>query len=117
MAAYEALARDAEDDPESFWAKRAEDLHWFKWEAYSTWLSGMGMLAIVYWFGASTYLIDRSVMPLGVPAAIGLSAATIVVGWLVYDRLCRLLRHRDTLLAVFVFVFGKPLTAPPPMRR
>jgi uncharacterized membrane protein len=82
-----------------------EDLHWFKWEAYSTWLSGMGLLAIVYWFGASTYLIDRSVMPLSVPAAIGASVATIVVGWLVYDRLCRLLRHRDTLLAVAVFVF------------
>ena len=82
-----------------------EDLHWFKWEAYSTWLSGMGLLAIVYWFGASTYLIDRSVMPLSVPAAIGVSAATIVVGWLVYDRLCRLLRNRDTLLAGAVFVF------------
>ena len=82
-----------------------EDLHWFKWEAYSTWLSGMGLLAIVYWFGASTYLIDRSVMPLTVAAAIGVSAASIVVGWLVYDRLCRLLRNRDTLLAGAVFVF------------
>ena len=82
-----------------------QDLHWFKWEAYSTWLSGMGMLAIVYWFGASTYLIDRSVMPLGVPTAIGISIATIVLGWLVYDRLCRWLRNRDTVLAVLLFVF------------
>ncbi len=85
-----------------------EDLHWFKWEAYSTWLSGMGMLALVYWFGASTYLIDRSVMPLSVPVAIGASIATLVVGWLAYDLLCRWLRNRDRLLAgsVFVFVVG-----------
>jgi uncharacterized membrane protein len=82
-----------------------EDLHWFKWEAYATWLSGMGMLAIVYWFGATTYLIDRSVMPLTVPAAIGISIATILLGWVVYDRLCRLLRNRDTLLAAVLFVF------------
>src|SRR5215510_9205969 len=39
-----------------------EDLHWSKWEAYTTWLSGMGLLAIIYWFGASTYLVDESVL-------------------------------------------------------
>jgi len=82
-----------------------ENLHWFKWEAYTTWLSGMGLLAVVYWFGASTYLIDRSVMALSVPAAIAISVAVIVAGWLVYDRLCRLLKGHDTLLAAALFVF------------
>jgi uncharacterized membrane protein len=82
-----------------------ENLHWFKWEAYTTWLSGMGLLAVVYWFGASTYLIDRSVMPLSVPVAIALSIAVIVGGWLVYNTLCRLLKDQDTLLAALLFVF------------
>ena len=82
-----------------------EDLHWFKWEAYTTWLSGMGMLALVYWIGASTYLIDPAVRPLGQWQAIGLSVATLVVGWLVYDALCRLLAGRETLLAAAVFGF------------
>src|SRR2546425_61218 len=60
------------------------DLHWFKWEAYWTWISGMGLLAIIYWWGANTYLIDRSVLELSVPAAIVISAASLVAGWLIY---------------------------------
>ncbi len=67
----------------------SDDLHWSKWEAYTTWLSGMGLLAIVYWWGAGTYLIDRSVLDIGVPAAIAISAGSLVVGWFVYDALCR----------------------------
>ncbi len=83
----------------------SDDLHWSKWEAYTTWLSGMGLLAIVYWFGASTYLIDRSVMALTPATAIAASIATIVAGWIVYDALCRVLERRDTLLAALIFVF------------
>ena len=48
----------------------SENLHWSKWEAYTTWLSGMGLLAIIYWYGASSYLIDRSVLALSPGAAI-----------------------------------------------
>jgi uncharacterized membrane protein len=76
----------------------AERLHWFYWEAYSTWLSGFAMLALVYWVGASTYLVDRSVLDLPVPAAIAISAASLVVGWLVYDGLCRLFETRPAVL-------------------
>ena len=82
-----------------------ENLHWSKWEAYTTWLSGMALLAIVYWYGANTYLIDASVLALTPAAAIAASIATIVAGWLVYDGLCRALEGRETLLAALVFVF------------
>jgi uncharacterized membrane protein len=75
-------------------------LHWFKWEAYTTWLSGMGMLAIVYWWGANAYLIDRSVLALSVPAAIAISAGSLVAGWLVYDALCRTVRNELALAIV-----------------
>ena len=66
------------------------ELHWFYWEAYSTWLSGMAMLAIVYWAGASTFLIDKSVMDLSPAAAIAISIGSIVLGWFIYDGLCRI---------------------------
>jgi uncharacterized membrane protein len=67
----------------------SDRLHWFKWEAYVTWLSGMGLLAIMYWWGANVYLIDRSVMDLSVPAAIAISAGSLVLGWVIYDTLCK----------------------------
>jgi len=80
-----------------------EDLHWSKWEAYTTWLSGMGLLAIIYWFGASTYLIDKNVMALEPAPAIAISIGFIAGGWLVYDLLCRLLAGNENLLAGLVF--------------
>ncbi len=82
----------------------ADRLHWSKWEAYTTWLSGMGLLALIYWFGASTYLIDQQVLALSVPVAILLSAGFIAGGWVLYDLLCRTLRGRDNLLAATLFV-------------
>ena len=82
----------------------SDDLHWSKWEAYTTWLSGMGLLAIIYWLGASTYLIDRNVMALSPAAAIAISIGSIVIGWFVYDGLCRALTGKDTLLAAIIFV-------------
>jgi len=83
----------------------SHDLHWSKWEAYSTWLSGMALLAVIYWVGASSYLIDRQVMDLAPSAAIGISVAFLIAGWLVYDLLCRTLMGRDNLLAALIFIF------------
>jgi uncharacterized membrane protein len=73
-----------------------ETLHWFKWEAYSTWLSGMAMLVLVYWYGAQVYLIDPAVADLSVPVAVGIAVAYIVGGWFVYDLLCKSPLARDT---------------------
>ncbi len=81
------------------------DLHWFYWEAYSTLLSGLAMLAIVYWAGASTFLIDRSVLALTPGAAIAISIATLVVGWFVYDALCRILERRTVALWIAIVAF------------
>jgi len=66
-----------------------EHLHWFKWEAYFTWISGFALLAVIYYLGAELFLIDRAKMELAPAAAIGLSLAFLVGGWLVYDGLCR----------------------------
>ncbi|MDH3218812.1 MAG: urate hydroxylase PuuD [Gammaproteobacteria bacterium] len=82
----------------------SEHLHWSKWEAYTTWMSGFGLLVVVYWFGASSYLIDSRVMPLSVTGAIAISLGVIVAGWIFYDMLCRALRGSDVLLASIIFV-------------
>jgi uncharacterized membrane protein len=80
-------------------------LHWFKWEAYTTWLSGMVLTAIVYWHGAEIYLVDPAVADLSKTAAILVSLAFIAGGWIVYDLLCRSPLSRDTR------VFGVVLLA------
>jgi uncharacterized membrane protein len=73
-------------------------LHWFYWEAYSTWISGIAMLAVVYWAGAETFLIDKSVMVLTPAQAIGISIGSIVLGWFIYDALCRIFEKNDFAL-------------------
>jgi uncharacterized membrane protein len=83
----------------------SDHLHWSKWEAYTSWLSGMGLLAIIYWFGASTWLVDRSVLDIPPGVGVAISVAVVIGGWLVYDGLCRVLRDRENLLAALVFVF------------
>jgi uncharacterized membrane protein len=64
-------------------------LHWFKWEAYWTWISGFFLLCLVYYAGAELYLIDKSVADLGRAAAIAIGLASLAAGWIAYDALCR----------------------------
>jgi uncharacterized membrane protein len=78
-------------------------LHWFKWEAYWTWLSGFGLMVVLYYLNANTFLIDPSVADLSVWEAVLLSLGGLALAWVVYDALCRLLRRRDVILAVAIF--------------
>src|SRR5882672_6964381 len=64
-------------------------LHWFMWEAYTTWISGFFLLGVVYYLGGGIYLVDRSISSIGVGTAIALSLSLMVVGYLVYDVLWR----------------------------
>src|SRR5712671_5618494 len=64
-------------------------LHWFYWEAYSTFLSGFFLLALLYYGRAEIYLIDSQVAQLSKPEAILIGLAFLVGGWFVYDGLCR----------------------------
>ena len=66
-----------------------EHLTWFKWESYATWLSGFAMLCVVYYAGAELFLIDPEKMELPVWGAIAISFGSIVLGWIVYDLLCK----------------------------
>ena len=75
-------------------------LHWFKWEAYTTLLSGLFLLVLIYYLQADLYLVDREVASLSAPVAVAAGVAWIIGGWLVYDLLCRSpLGARDRALA------------------
>jgi uncharacterized membrane protein len=76
-----------------------EPLYWFKWEAYTTWLSGFALLVVLYYLHADTYLIDKSVADLSPLEAILISVALLAAAWLVYDSLCRVLGERPLVLA------------------
>jgi len=69
-------------------AELPEPLHWFKWEAYTTWLSGFGLLVVLYYWNAETYLIDKSVADIPEAAAIGVSLIGLAAAWVVYDLAC-----------------------------
>jgi uncharacterized membrane protein len=82
-----------------------EHLTWFKWEAYSTWIFGFLLLVLMYYLNPSVYLIDTSVMTIDPTYAVELAAGSLVVGWVVYDLLCRSWFGRETgRLAVSGFV-------------
>ena len=82
-----------------------EPLHWYKWEAYTTWLSGFALLVALYYLDADSYLVDPSVRDLGTGTAIAISIALLALAWLVYDGLCRLLGNRELLLAAALVAF------------
>jgi uncharacterized membrane protein len=76
-----------------------EPLHWFKWEAYTTWLSGFALLVVLYYLNADQYLIDPSVADLTPGEAVAISVGLLAAAWIVYDLLCRVLGTRPLVLA------------------
>ncbi len=66
-----------------------EKLHWFKWEAYWTWISGFSLFMLIYWGQAGTYLVDPAVLDMPPWLAVVLSAAMLVGGWVIYDLICK----------------------------
>ena len=65
------------------------DLVWFKWESYATWLSGFALLCLVYYLGADLYLVDPNVLDIPVWQAIAISIGSLVLGWGLYDTICK----------------------------
>jgi uncharacterized membrane protein len=82
------------------------ELHWFKWEAYATWLSGFALLTIVYYLNAQAMMVDHAVADLASWEAVAIGLGSLVLGWTIYDLLCRspLGRH-DLALGVAMFLF------------
>lgn len=86
-------------------AQMPEHLTWFKWESYVTWLSGALLMAMLYYAGANLYLVDRNVLDVPAWGAIAISLASLTVGWIVYDFLCKSpLGKSDTGLMLLLYV-------------
>jgi uncharacterized membrane protein len=87
-------------------AELPKELIWFKYEAYSTWLSGFVLLGLIYYLSADLYLIDPAVLDLPVWAAVLISVLSLALGWSAYDQLCKSRIGANTaLLCAFGFVF------------
>ena len=92
-------------------ARMPDELTWFKWEAYATWLSGFALLVVVYYLGADLYLIDKSVLDLTAPMAAAVAFGTLVLAWLFYEGLCRSpLGKHEIALALVGYVFLVAIT-------
>ncbi len=81
-----------------------DKLHWFKWEAYSTWLTGMVLLSLIYYIGADAYLIDPRVAQLTQLQAISIGLAYIFGSWIVYEIICRSPLAKSGILISLVLI-------------
>ncbi|MEO6723585.1 MAG: urate hydroxylase PuuD [Ferruginibacter sp.] len=79
-------------------------LHWFKYEAYFTWLSGFCLLFVVYYFNARATMIDANVLDISTAAAIGIGIGSFIVAWFIYDLLCKTALVKKTPLFAIVGV-------------
>lgn len=87
-------------------AQMPEDLHWFKWEAYTTWITGFSLLVLVYYVGASSFLLDPAKSSLNASDAIMLGLFSLAAGWGFYDVLCRSPLGKDSrVVGVVWFAF------------
>jgi uncharacterized membrane protein len=92
-------------------AQMPDHLTWFKWEAYTTWLSGFSLLVVVYYLGADIFLIDKSVLNVTAAQAAAIAFVSLVVSWLVYEALCRSpLGKHEVALAVVGYIYLVALT-------
>ena len=92
-------------------ARLPDELTWFKWEAYATWLSGASLLVLVYYLGADLFLIDKSVLDLSPTQAALIAIGSLAVAWLAYEALCRsALGSHEVALALIGYVFLVALT-------
>jgi uncharacterized membrane protein len=88
-----------------------DELTWFKWEAYTTWLSGFALLVVVYYFNAELFLVDKSVLDLNAPMAAGVAFFSLAAAWIAYEVLCRSpLGKHEVALALVGYVFLVVLT-------
>ena len=91
--------------------KMPETLHWFKWEAYTTWITGMILLAIIYYLGADSYLIDKRVADLSQLQAIAIGLGIIAGSWVIYELLCSSPIAKNGLIISALLIFFATLTA------
>jgi uncharacterized membrane protein len=88
-----------------------DELTWFKWEAYTTWLSGFALLVLIYYLNAELFLIDKSVLAMSAPKAAAIAFFSLAAAWIAYEAMCRSpLGKNEVALALVGYVFLVALT-------
>lgn len=85
--------------------KMPEELHWSKWKSYATWMSGFALFTVLYLLQPQTYLIDKNVADIAPAIAVAAAVGFLLIGYIVYDLLCRLLGKNDRVLGAAVAIF------------
>jgi uncharacterized membrane protein len=84
-----------------------KNLHWFKYEAYFTWLSGFSLLFVVYYFNAKAYLIDPNVLNISPLAAVSIGIGSFIVAWIIYHLICKTpIVKKGPLFALIGFIIA-----------
>ena len=92
-------------------ARMPDELTWFKWEAYTTWLSGFALLILVYYLNADLFLIDRAVLDVDPATAAAIAFFSLLAAWLAYEAMCRSpLGDHEVALALIGYMFLVALT-------
>ncbi len=79
-----------------------QELHWFYWESYSTWMSGFALFVVIYLMNAKTMMLDSRVSGISASQAVAIALGILVVGWFVYDSVCRFFQTRDRVVGLIV---------------
>lgn len=82
-----------------------KNLHWFYWESYTTWMTGFGLFTLMYLANPNTYLIDSRIRELTPSVAVALAIGFLVVGFIVYDLICRIFENRQGVVAILTPLF------------
>jgi uncharacterized membrane protein len=92
-------------------ARMPDELTWFKWEAYTTWLSGFALMVVVYYLDAELFLVDKSILDLTPLQAALFSFCSLALAWALYEIACRsgLARH-ELPFSIGGYVFLVALT-------
>ncbi|MBK9218686.1 MAG: urate hydroxylase PuuD [Uliginosibacterium sp.] len=83
--------------------KLPDELHFFFWPSYTTWISGILLMSVLYYFQAATYMVDPAISAITPAQSVGIGLATLVIGWVVYDLLARLLIERSQLSFAVIY--------------
>ncbi|WP_120510605.1 urate hydroxylase PuuD [Photobacterium salinisoli] len=82
-----------------------ENLHWFKWEAYFTWITGVLLLGVVYYLNADIYLVAPG-SGLSATASVALGVGSLAAGWIIYSLLCDSALGKKPMLLGIILFFG-----------
>lgn len=87
-------------------ARLPTQLHWFKWEAYFTWFTGLALLALIFYADANVFLLDQTVAEITPWQGVIIGIASLAISWIFYDLLCRsAFATRTRLLALIIFAY------------